>query len=196
MTKVKICGITSAFDAKAVSEAGADFLGVVLSPSPRRVELNRLATIIEVAGERSPVVGVFATEADLLHFNSECSVSLDYYQVYFDYAGLPVRPPRSQWIRSFRIASINDRPGTASADLLLLDFKNSGAEATREVPLTARDVICERTFIAGNLTVDNVAGVVQAMRPFGVDVARGTESSPGVKDFQLVEQFIRRARNA
>lgn len=196
MTKVKICGITSAHDAKAAAEAGADFIGVVLSLSPRRASIDVLAAIIEAAGSNCSVVGVFATVADLLSFNSACSIPLDYYQAYFDYAGLPVRPPRKQWISSCRLTSFNQFPHQNGSSLRLYDF-NCGAEsAAGDCPITERKAICERSIIAGNLTVETVFNVVTRLRPFGVDVARGTESSPGVKDLRLVEQFIRKVRYA
>jgi phosphoribosylanthranilate isomerase len=50
--------------------------------------------------------------------------------------------------------------------------------------------------LAGGLTPENVADAIPAVKPWGVDVASGVESAPGVKDFSLVEQFIQSAREA
>ena len=50
--------------------------------------------------------------------------------------------------------------------------------------------------LAGGLTADNVAEAIQAVQPWGVDVASGVEASPAVKDLQLVARFIENARNA
>jgi phosphoribosylanthranilate isomerase len=196
MTRVKICGITSAHDAKAVIEAGADFIGVVLSHSPRRAGIEQLPGIIEAAGSCCPVVGVFANAVDLLAFDAECQIPLDYYQVYFENAGLPVRPPRTQWISSFQLTSFDQVPRANSDSLRLYDFKSGAISAARARPSAERSTIRERSIVAGNLTVSTVTEVVTRLQPFGVDVARGTESSPGIKDLKLVEQFIRKVRDA
>ena len=50
--------------------------------------------------------------------------------------------------------------------------------------------------LAGGLDTDNVGDVVASVRPFGVDVSSGVESSPGVKSPELIESFVRAARAA
>lgn len=196
MTKVKICGITTVADAVAVANAGADFIGLVLSPSPRQMDINKLSSIVEAVSGRSAIVGVFASPTDLLAFDHESDALLDYYQVYFDHSNLEVRLPRQGLIRSFWINGSASEPLVDHQGLLLCDFKKSSVDAMRQLCSTSPELVHNRTFIAGNLTVDNVDRLVKAYKPFGVDVARGTESSPGIKDMKKVEEFIRRVRNA
>ncbi len=50
--------------------------------------------------------------------------------------------------------------------------------------------------LAGGLRPENVGEAIEAVRPWGVDVASGVESSPGVKDVTLVARFIDEARRA
>jgi phosphoribosylanthranilate isomerase len=50
--------------------------------------------------------------------------------------------------------------------------------------------------VAGGLKADNVASAVAASQGWGVDVSSGVELSPGQKDKQAVQQFLKAARSA
>ncbi len=49
--------------------------------------------------------------------------------------------------------------------------------------------------LAGGLSPKNVSQALKTVRPWGVDVASGVESSTAVKDPELVREFIAKARN-
>ena len=59
MTRVKICGITDAEDARAAVAAGADALGFVFAPSPRQITASRARRIVADLPAGVWKVGVF-----------------------------------------------------------------------------------------------------------------------------------------
>lgn len=50
--------------------------------------------------------------------------------------------------------------------------------------------------LAGGLTVENVAGAIKTVHPYAVDVISGVERSAGVKDAQLMHDFVLAAKGA
>jgi len=195
MTKTKICGITSVEDALVAVDAGADFLGFVLSDSPRRIGYETLAEIVTTVGDRAYSVGVFANEDDLRQFVHLSRVRLDYYQIYFKVDRTRRPLPKRGWIDAFwvneELESIEPSHG-----LLLADFKKAGAELMPKLLGPLNGTLQEKMILAGNLTVETAADIVRRYQPYAVDVARGTERKPGIKDAKLVREFIREVQNA
>ena len=49
--------------------------------------------------------------------------------------------------------------------------------------------------LAGGLTTNNIQAAIQQVRPYAVDVSSGIESSPGVKDHDLMARFVELAQS-
>jgi phosphoribosylanthranilate isomerase len=50
--------------------------------------------------------------------------------------------------------------------------------------------------LSGGLDAGNVAGAIQQVRPWAVDVSSGVEAAPGVKDAAKIAAFMSGVRNA
>jgi phosphoribosylanthranilate isomerase len=90
-------------------------------------------------------------------------------------------------------------PSDERAPSILLDAYHpklrggTGEQASTEVALAVKELV-PRLMLAGGLNPDNVAERVAAIEPWGVDVASGVESEPGIKDITLVNAFISAAK--
>ncbi len=196
MTHIKICGVTSVEDARKCLELGVEYLGLVLSDSPRRASVETATKICIEAAARARVVGVFACTDDLLRFDAMTDIELDFYQVYFVAPSRLRKAPLRGWLHARFVESPPEPLSLINGDLAMYDYKHLTPADMNRVLNEEGVSFADRSFLAGNLSVDNVADLVRRYRPFGVDVARGTERLPGVKDHDLLTRFVEAVRDA
>jgi len=202
-TRVKICGITSVADGLAAAEAGADLIGLMFfEGSPRRVTLAQASEISHVLPPFLLRVGVFVNPSPdlVLQAISECHLSM--LQFHGDEASDFCTQFGLMSMKAIRIrdeASLTQL-GNYHTEALLLDaYSPKGLGGTGEKFNWELAVATQRfgkpIFLAGGLTPENVAEAVRIVRPFGVDVSSGVESSPGKKDPGKMNAFITAAKS-
>lgn len=201
--RVKICGVTSAADARAAVEAGADMIGLNFHPGSKRcVTLERAREIVAVLPPTVWRVGVFVNAARSEIERIRDALDLRAIQLHGDEAPEAAQGLGRTVIRAVRLCGPGDAARALAAwnvDYLLCEGDAGpafgGAGASFEWSW-ARAVPPERLFVAGGLTPDNVADAVRALRPFAVDVASGVESAPGVKDPARMTALVSHAKAA
>ncbi len=197
---VKICGITSEEDALLAVAMDADAVGFIFAPSPRQVAPGLVRDIVRRLPPEILTVGVFRDEAPQRVVDIVNGTGLRAAQLHgFETAD------ETRWIRervrivvkAFSAGSpMLDRADDYGADAILVDSHAPGSGSVFDWSLAEGAPIGRRVILAGGLDPDNVADAIEKVRPWGVDVATGVESSPGHKDARLVRDFIRNARAA
>jgi len=184
---VKICGITTAEAAEAAIDAGADALGFVFAQSPRQLSPT-LATALagnlpghveKVAVFRRPqheeITAVLqGFDADTVQADRDSLLGFD------DKPVLPV-------VRNGDIAGLEGHR-------VLFDSRRSGVGERADWSVAAHVARRSQLLLAGGLSANNVADAIFSVRPFGVDVSSGVESSRGVKDVGLITDFVNECR--
>ena len=212
MFRIKICGITTPDDARAVVQAGADAVGLNFFPgSPRFVTPTAAHQIVDTLPDTVVKVGLFVNAA-VEHIREVYEVlGLDLIQLHGDeppelIAELGQRPV----MRAFRIGPEGLRPVTeylhrcrwceCMPQLVLFDAhvpgQYGGTGATAEWAALRRypaEVDFPPFVLAGGLTPQNVADAITAIHPSAVDTASGVETSPGRKDPAAIKAFVRAA---
>ena len=199
MTWVKICGLRTAADVKAATEAGADAVGFVLAQeSPRSIRPDLAARLIADTELPSFLVTVDASPSeiiDLVDFTGASGVQPHG----ADSAATAAVARRAgvAVLRPFRVTSELDLSDVPEDQIPLLDTHVPGMHGGTGVRFDADllPVIDRDWVMAGGLDVDNVAEAIRQIRPWGVDVSSRLESSPGHKDHALIAAFVREAKH-
>jgi phosphoribosylanthranilate isomerase len=194
--RVKICGITRLEDALLAASLGADALGFNLWPgSKRHVDADTARAIVDRLPPFVTPVGVFVNQPPTTVLALAAQAGVQVVQLHGDESWDDVNGYPIPAVKAVRLAgreSLRDLH-RYRVRALLLDAPSpgyGGSGAACDWAL-AREV-AERTtvLLAGGLTPDNVAEAIRAVRPWGVDVASGVESAPGVKDPDRLRRFI------
>lgn len=203
MTRIKICGITTPADAELLAELGVEAVGLNFYPkSPRYVTPERARELIRHVGPFVAPVGVFVTE-DWEHVHSAATVvGLRAVQTYSDSPPAPLSP--FTHIPAFRVKDAADLElirlfvAASNPTAVLVDsfvpgeMGGTGHRAPWELLVGFDPGV--PLILAGGMTPDNVADAVRTVKPWGVDVASGVESSPGRKDPAKVRAFVQAVR--
>ena len=201
---IKICGITNVEDALRAIASGADAIGLnFVESSKRRIDVPTGAAIRKAVGDRAEIVAVVADRnaAELRELRERTGI--DWLQLHgnenFD-ALHAVLPHAYKAVRIATASDVNDAR-TVGGERLLVDAKVKGELGgtghTFDWTLVRELAAARPVIVAGGLTPDNVGEAVRIVRPFGVDVASGVETSdPRKKDPERILAFVRAARHA
>ena len=216
---IKICGIPDIQTAVAVAKFSPDAIGLnFYRHSPRTVSVAAAAEIVRNLPREIDPVGLFVNELVQTIGETCRQCTLQTVQLHGDeppeeLRNLADRDSGLRFIRAWHLGPEGLQPlGDYLARLhdlgvqpfaCLIDArvagKHGGTGRTVDWTVLANGYRRDEwppMILAGGLHPGNVAEAIQTVRPWGVDVASGVESSPGQKDIALVEQFINAAREA
>lgn len=209
MVLVKICGITNVEDALAAVDAGADALGFnFYQRSPRYITPEVARSIIDRLPQKGTqdllTLGVFVNESlDIvreiaaiagisalqLHGDESpeyCKALSDYYLIKVFSAG-----------EEFTPTAILDY----DVEAMMFDaadkekFGGTGKLSNWSVARQAAELF-PNLFLAGGLSVENVAAAIKQVKPYAVDACSRLERAPGLKDHERVRAFVTAVRRA
>ncbi len=217
---IKICANTSLEDAKLAADLGADAVGFVFAPSKRRVTAEQVAAItphlpasVERVGvfdsldaeEIARVVRTAGLNAIQLHGTPDHALARRLHEL-FDGKAQIIQTVHWQVNSDGEDATavakqLPEIAAAGIADRVLIDSKVGAATGGTGIAFNweqARATFAEnagslKLIVAGGLRPENVAEAIARMKPWGVDVASGVESSPGKKDRSRLAAFIREA---
>jgi phosphoribosylanthranilate isomerase len=215
---VKICGITNEEDVFKVTEAGADYIGVIVNfpGSPRSLTLERARSIrtiaklpvvvliskmdkgqivrildelhpyaIQLIGEESPaLIQELKTEVGCVVWKSFHFPVKDQGEVDLDSALEKVSLYVKAGVDALVLDTF-DRKGRRGGTGKAFDW-GIGKQLVQQIN--------KRVFLAGGITPDNVKEAFEEVRPYGIDLSSGVESSVGKKDLEKLQSLMNAVR--
>ena len=180
--------------------AGADLIGFNFSSqSARCVTVDKVESILRSAPKGFSRVGVFQNmPADEVTAIAK-RLGLHFLQLHGDENPDDYREASVPIIKAFHVATPADvqRAGQSTADYILFDTPSvTGGGGGQTFDWSLLKDFSRPYFVAGGLNPGNVGQVIKELRPYGVDVTSGVESSPGKKSQPLLKAFLNEARSA
>jgi phosphoribosylanthranilate isomerase len=199
MVRVKICGITRESDLMAAAMYGADAVGLVVGfpRSPRNLTIERARTLRRMAPPFLDVVLVIDGSDHNMLARAIREIRPDAVQVYGDVDPDQLRELGVKWIIKPVQANLDAVLDCNGFDAILLDSSmGRGLKPDWNICRRIREMSRLPVILAGGLSPSNIRDAIRIVRPYGVDVSSGVESSPGIKDAHMIREFVRRVRGA
>lgn len=195
---VKICGLKRVEDAELAVSLGADFVGAVRTKSsPRAVSVPEARAIFTKIGSSAARVLVFRGVAVEEALADARAAGADWVQLY-DASDTDVARAREAGFRVLRVYTMTEEsrslpalePEPSLDAPALLDVGGGGSGRSFDWRLL-RTESPPFTFVAGGIRPENVEALLEH-HPYGIDLASGIESEPGVKDEKKLRDLFER----
>ncbi|MEM1365332.1 MAG: phosphoribosylanthranilate isomerase [Pseudomonadota bacterium] len=204
---IKICGLRNVAAIDAAIAGGTTHTGFIFFPkSPRHVaDMGLARDLASAVDRRAKVVPVTVNADDAMLDDIVAAMAPDMLQLHGGESPDRVAEVKERYqmpvMKAFAIRDEADfdkiGPYRGVADRFLFDAK---APPAGELPggngiafdWSLLKALPEATdfMLSGGLSMENVASAIRDVRPSGIDLSSGVESSPGVKDVALIEAFL------
>jgi len=201
-TKIKICGVVDVKTAVSAERLGADAIGLVFCKKSKRcISVEEAKEVIHSLQPFTSIVALFSNDEEDYVQNILNELKINLIQFHGDENDEYCTKYNLPYIKG--ISEIND--GYKNLDYKFPNAKGFVVDSHEKDGIggtgktfdwskgsfdTKKPII-----IAGGLNCDNVKDAIKAFMPYGVDVSSGVESSPGIKDINLIEEFIEQIKN-
>lgn len=202
MPKIKICGLTRPQEAQAAAELGADAVGLVFyAKSKRCVDAAQAAEIVAALPPQVVKVALFVNESAEQIRRILGTVPIDIVQFHGDEAPEFCRQFGKPYWKAVRVQSAQDIAEAAEryadAAALLLDAHIEGQYGGTGQVFDWRllpETMPLPWILSGGLNPGNVAAALRQTGAAWLDVSSGVEQATGIKNLDLMADFIRQVR--
>lgn len=192
MMRIKFCGMTREADVDTAIDLAVDAVGFVFwAKSPRALSVEAARDLVRKLPASITPVGVFVQPTREEVARAITTAGIRVAQVHAMADPSIVGGLCELWVATSLEGSMVDIPNNMTILLDTKDDERHGGTGKRIDWDAARRVAAtRRVMLAGGLTPQNVGEAIRRAQPYGVDVSSGIEERPGVKNAQLMRDFV------
>ena len=207
---IKICGIQNQETLICCENNNINFFGMIFYPkSPRNItienanKLNKISEKLNING-----VGVFVNK-DINELEEIIKyVNLKYVQLHGSEDEIYIKNLKKfgvKIIKSIAVSNSDDLKKIndyKTADYFLFDYKPQknelpgGNSKSFDWNILKNLKIDQPWFLSGGININNIQQLLVDINPYGVDLSSGVEKELGIKDNQIINNFIEKLNHA
>ena len=207
---IKICGIQNQDTLICCENNGINFFGMIFySKSPRNItidnanKLNKISEKLNING-----VGDFVNK-DIDELEEIIKyVNLKYVQLHGSEDELYIKNLKKFGVKIIKSISVGNEDDLKkinnyqTADYFLFDYKPKknelpgGNSKSFDWNILKSLKTDKPWFLSGGINLDNIQQILVDINPYGVDLSSGVEKELGIKDNQIINNFIEKLNHA
>ena len=207
--EIKICGINDKLCMDAAIKSKADYIGLVFyDKSPRNLSLGDAKQLLKNRNQHSKIVALIVNSDDHFIKDIEQNIKPDYFQLHGNETPLRCKEIKTKFeIPIIKGIGIKNKLDLIKAnqdyenlcDILLLDSPSSilpgGNGEIFNWNIIKNCEPSKKWMLAGGLNINNIEKAVKVSNPPAIDISSGVEISKGIKDPEMIKNFITKCRN-
>lgn len=207
--EIKICGINDKLSMDAAIESKADYIGLVFyDKSPRNLSLGDAQQLLKNRNQHSKIVALTVNSDDDFIKDIKQNIKPDYFQFHGNETPLRCKEIKVKFeIPIIKGIGIKNKLDLIKAnqdyenlcDILLLDSPSTilpgGNGEMFNWNIIKNCEPSKKWMLAGGLNINNIEKAVKISNPPAIDISSGVEISKGIKDPEMIKNFITKCRN-
>ena len=207
---IKICGIQNEETLKCCEKNSVNFFGMIFFPkSPRNISFENALKLQTLSkGLNINGVGVFVNKNINELEEIVKNLKLKFVQLHGSEDNLYVENIKKIGVKIIKTISVRDIGDLTkiqnfkSADYFLFDYKPlknelpGGNAKSFDWNLLKNLKTDKPWLLSGGINKNNIQQIIEDINPFGVDLSSGVEKELGIKDNHIINNFIRKLKDA
>ena len=207
--EIKICGINDKVSMITAINIGVSYIGLVFyHKSPRNLSITKAKLLTKIRTKKSKIVALTVNPDDIFLQKIKNCIKPDYIQLHGEETPIRCKDIRDKFnipvIKGIGIGKNIDlkryiKPYAEICDILILDAPSeelpggNGKKFNWEILKNYKPQ--KKWMLAGGLNINNISEAIDITKPPAIDISSGLETKKGIKDPQLIKNFVLKCKN-